>query len=246
MAFFNKNKALEEQEEGKPKEGKAKEAHQGNNPYINGRDEWAERYGSYIKRTHNWQIVTVISLIITVLSITGNVIQAGQIKIIPYIIEVDKLGRASVVSRADTMGVAPQRLVQSVIGTCISDWRTVTADVELQKKMITRLSFFFAGTAKGILKEWFSISNPYDIAKSGKLIHVELKSLPLPITANSYRIEWLEITRNHSGVIVDTQRYEATITIQTSTPKSEAVLIHNPGGIYITNIAVSKILNQIS
>ena len=32
-------------------------------------------------------------LIITGISITGNVIQANQVKTIPYIIEVDKLGK---------------------------------------------------------------------------------------------------------------------------------------------------------
>ncbi len=233
MGFFNKDTPSEKKTEGK-------------NPYLNGADEWFERYGSYIKHAHNWQIIAVVSLLITLVSTAGNVIQATQIKVIPYIVEVDKLGRTSVVSRADSMSVAPQRLVQSVIGTSITDWRTVTADVQLQKNMITRLSFFFAGTAKGILKEWFSKNNPYDVAKSGKLIHVELKSLPLPIGGNTYRIEWLETTRNHSGAEIKSQRYEATVTIQTSIPKSEAVLIHNPGGIYITDIAVSEILNQIN
>ena len=46
-------------------------------------------------------------------------------------------------------------LIQAEIAACISNWRTVTADVELQQKMIERLSFFMAGSAKGVLREWY-------------------------------------------------------------------------------------------
>lgn len=127
----------------------------GENPYLNGRREWLERYGSYISRASNWRMVAFISLMIATLSIFCNVIQANQVKTIPYIIEVDKLGKSSVVNRADRASSAPLRLIQADIASCITDWRTVTADVELQKQMISRLSYYFAGAAKGILKEWY-------------------------------------------------------------------------------------------
>ena len=35
--------------------------------------------------------------------------------------------------------------------------------------------------------------------------------------------------------------YEATVTIQITPPTSEAVLIHNPGGVYITQLSASRI-----
>ncbi len=223
---------------------KAKSDKPQESPYLNGRAEWLERYGTYVKRTRNWQLIAFFSLIITALSITMNIVQTSQQKVVPYIVEVDKLGRFSVVARADQASTAPERLVQSVIGSVISDWRTVTADVELQRKMINRLSYFFAGSATGVLKEWYSKNNPYNVAKAGKLVHVEIKSLPLPISQNSYRIEWVETVISHSGVALDSQRFEATVTIQVTPPMNEATLIHNPGGIYITHIAASKVLMQ--
>ena len=73
----------------------------GGNPYLNGREEWLERYGSYISRAAQWRMVAFICLLLTAVSITGNVIQASQVKTVPYIIEVDKLGKSSVVARAD-------------------------------------------------------------------------------------------------------------------------------------------------
>lgn len=44
--------------------------------------------------------------------------------------------------------------------------------------MIERLSFFMAGSAKGVLRQWYEANNPYEIAKTGKLVHVEIKGLP--------------------------------------------------------------------
>ncbi len=214
----------------------------GENPYLNGREEWLERYGSYISRAAQWRMVAFFCLILTGISVTGNVMQANQVKTVPYIIEVDKLGKSSVVARADRASATPQRLIQAEIAACISNWRTVTADVELQQKMIERLSFFMAGSAKGVLREWYEANNPYEIAKSGKLVHVEIKGLPLPVSSDSYRVEWVETVRSHAGVLFDSHAYEATVTIQINPPTVDAVLLRNPGGVYITSLSAGKVV----
>lgn len=214
----------------------------GGSPYLNGREEWLERYGSYISRAAQWRMAAFLCLIIAAVSITGNVIQASQVKTVPYIIEVDKLGKAAVVARADTASATPKRLIQAEIAKCVSDWRTVTADVELQQKMIERLSFFMAGSAKGVLRQWYEANNPYEIAKSGKLVHVEIKGLPLPVSSDSYRVEWVETVRSHAGVMLDSHAYEATVTIQINPPTADAVLLRNPGGVYITALSAGKVV----
>ena len=214
----------------------------GGSPYLDGREEWLERYGSYINRAAQWRMVAFLCLLITGVSITGNVIQASQTKTIPYLIEVDALGKAAVMARADVASKTPQRLIQAEIAKCVSDWRTVTADVELQQKMIERLSFFMAGSAKGVLRQWYEANNPYEIAKSGKLVHVEIKGLPLPVSTDSYRVEWVETVRSHAGVMLDSHNYEATVTIQINPPTVDAVLLRNPGGVYITALSAGKVV----
>ncbi|CAI3228548.1 type IV secretion system protein [Desulfovibrio desulfuricans] len=214
----------------------------GGSPYLNGREEWLERYGSYISRAAQWRMTAFLCLMIATVSITGNVIQASQVKTVPYIIEVDALGKAAVVARADRASATPKRLIQAEIAKCVSDWRTVTADVELQQKMIERLSFFMAGSAKGVLRQWYEANNPYEIAKSGKLVHVEIKGLPLPVSSDSYRVEWVETVRSHAGVMLDSHTYEATVTIQINPPTADAVLLRNPGGVYITALSAGKVV----
>ncbi len=234
MAFF------------KDKTEKPASESKGNNPYLDGREEWLERYGSYISRAAQWRMVAFFCLIITGISITGNVIQMRQVKTVPYIIEVDSLGKSSVVARADAASTTPKRLIQAEIAACISDWRTVTADVELQQKMIERLSFFIAGSAKGVLRQWYDTNNPYEIAKTGKLVHVEIKGLPLPVSSDSYRVEWVETVRSHAGVMLDTHTYEATVTVQINPPTVDAVLLRNPGGVYITALSAGKVVGALA
>ncbi len=239
MGFFKKKAKIEETvpEKSEKKSGTTT----GNNPYLNARQEWLERYGSYIQRAANWRAIAFVAMFATILSLAGNVIQATQVKTIPYIVEVDRLGRPAVGTRADKAKAPPLRLVQAAIAQCITDWRTVTADVELQKQMLGRASYYFSGAAKGILKEWYSHNSPYQIAKSGKLIHVEIKSLPLQISNDTYRIEWVETVRTHTGVTLETTSYEASVTVMIVPPTTEEVLLHNPGGVNIIEISANKI-----
>ncbi|CAK7032744.1 MAG: hypothetical protein DESF_01377 [Desulfovibrio sp.] len=44
------------------------------NPYLNGREEWLERYGSYISRAAQWRMAAFLCLLLTAISISGNVI----------------------------------------------------------------------------------------------------------------------------------------------------------------------------
>lgn len=217
---------------------------QTDNPYLNAKEEWLERYGSYISHAAQWRAVAFVGLGLLALSLSGNVMQARQVKIVPYIVEVDKLGKVSNVARADQSVTTPRNLIQSEIADAIVNWRTVTADTELQKQMIKRLSHIITGSAKGVLKQWFEENSPYEIAKSGKLVHVEIKGLPLPVSDTSYRVEWIETIRSHAGALLDQRSYEATATIQLQPPASDADIMTNPGGVYISALAASRIITK--
>lgn len=211
------------------------------NPYLAGRQEWLEQNGNIVVSRNNWKLLALLLAFIAVISVSGNVYQGVQVKIVPYVVEVDSLGRASAVAPIDeTKRVSLKHVVPSVLSMIINDWRTVTADIELQKRMIKRLSYFTTGAAKGYFGEWYKQNNPYERGKD-KLVTVELKSLPLPITENSYKAEWTETTRNHAGEVMETVRYEATITTQFTNPKNEQMILHNPTGIFITSINATKL-----
>ncbi|MFA9394092.1 MAG: VirB8/TrbF family protein [Halodesulfovibrio sp.] len=211
--------------------------------YLRGREEWLERYGSYIKQRRNWQIATFLTLCIAILSISANVIQATQYKVVPYVIEVDQLGKAVGVQRATEATAIPKRVIQAEIANCIINWRTVTADLSLQERMIRKLSAFVTGSAKGTIRGWYQVNSPY-VRGRDILVDVKLKGIPLPVSKESWRVEWEETIRNHAGVALESSLYEATVSIRIIPATTETTIMQNPAGMHITALSWGKILGS--
>ncbi|WP_031480020.1 type IV secretion system protein [Maridesulfovibrio frigidus] len=213
------------------------------NPYLDARTEWLERYGSYIESRNQWRIASLIALLIAVLSISINIIQITQNKVIPYVVEVDKLGHSVAVKRADSTVNVSDRIIQAEIANLIVNWRSVTADLGLQKKMVTKMSSFVTGAARGATRSWYEANNPYERGQK-VLVEVDIKGIPLPVSSESWRIEWLETIRNHSGVAMSSTKYEATLKVRISSPTTDSQIIRNPAGVYITELSWAKLLEQ--
>lgn len=211
------------------------------NPYVNARQEWLERYGCYIAARDRWRFIAVCCLFITALAVAGNVIQSLQFKVVPYMVEVDKLGEVRAARRADVMGLVPDRVIQAALARYVISWRTVTPDRGLQRRMISEVSAFSTATATGVLREWYAGNNPYERARE-RMVEVEIKSLPLPVGDSSWRIEWLEITRNHSGVTIDRAKFEATMIVSTIPPSTDQQIVMNPTGTHVTSLSFGKLL----
>ena len=221
----------------KPPEGAS-----GGNPYLNAREEWMERYGNYISRATQWRRAAFLALVIAVLSLAGNVVHMTQTKIVLYFVVVDELGKTVAEKIQGHGGGTPEKVVQAAVAQAIVDWRTVTVDTELQKRMINNLTMHTAGATRGMLKQWYEKNSPYDVAKAGRLVHVEVKGIPLPVTKGSYRVEWNEIVRNLQGIELGREHYEAIATVEILPPLKEEILLANPGGVYITNLSTAKVI----
>jgi type IV secretion system protein VirB5 len=216
------------------------------NPYLQARAEFYDSVGYPVKDAAQWRLAAFISFVLLALSLTGNVIQASREKVVPYVVAVDRLGAALAVKRADVASPTPVTVIQAELANLVTNWRTVTADLDLQARMVDRLSGFTRGAAKGALTEWFEKNNPVGRARSGRLVSVNIKSVPLPVSQNSWRIEWQETIRNHVGVTVESTQYEATMTVQIQPPKTDAEILRNPGGVYITELSFGTVLAKNS
>jgi type IV secretory pathway TrbF-like protein len=104
-----------------------------------------------------------------------------SIQIHPYVVQVNKLGEAIAVSRADIAAVADQRVVHASIAAFINDLRMVTPDIALQRRAIFRayamLSNNDPATAKA--NEWFNsseASSPFKRAET-QTVNVEIISV---------------------------------------------------------------------
>jgi type IV secretory pathway TrbF-like protein len=204
-------------------------------PYLNARREWNERYGSYIARARNWRLAALGSIAVSVILAFGVVWLGSQSKVVPYVVEVDKLGQAVAVQRADRAAPADQRIVKAQLASWIADVRTVTADPIAQKAALTRVYAFVDSSGATILNDYYRDNSPFDAAQQSR-VAVSVDAV-LPISDTSYQVQWTESARDVQGQLLKTTHWQASIELAFAPPTEESELLRNPLGIYVHSIS---------
>src|SRR5260221_11760619 len=65
------------------------------NPYLNARKEWDERYGSLIKRAQHWRGAAVLALLVALSEAVVILGAATRPKTVPYVVASSLLGRGA-------------------------------------------------------------------------------------------------------------------------------------------------------
>jgi len=213
-----------------------------NDPYLDARREWNERYGSYISRAKNWRLMAFGVLGVCLVQTVGLVVMATQNKLVPYVVQVDKLGSAVPVARADQMGKTDERVVKALLARFISDARGVVSDGIAQRQMIDRTYAMLSnGTrALSIVNEFYKGDPPYSRAATSG-VTTEISSV-IPVTEKTWQVEWEETTRSTSGAIINKLRWKANLTLAFNPPTNERQIRVNPIGLFITDLSWSQVL----
>ncbi len=212
------------------------------NPYLSGRREWNERYGSYIARAANWQKVAMATSTIAALAVVGLGISASQSKFVPYVVEVDSLGRMAAVSPASTATRSDSRIIRAQLADFIANAKTVTADAQVQRGLVNKVYAHLpqSGSATQYLNDFFQNTSPFERAKT-ELVTVTPKSV-LPLSDDSWQVEWSEEKRGMNGELANRENWKATITITVAPPSTEAEIFANPAGVYVKALSWQKML----
>ncbi|WP_137935840.1 VirB8/TrbF family protein [Chitinivorax sp. B] len=210
------------------------------NPYVEARREWNERYGDYVQQAHHWRSMAIISGLIALTSVVGVVYIGAQNKIVPYVVEVDKLGQAAAVARADQPVTVDPRVTKAYLARFVADWRTVTIDRMAQKGAIDRVySMLPSGSvALNKLNDHFKAHNPFTVA-ANQTVAVAVTNI-LPISDQTWQVEWQEVTRDLRGELQSNVRMKVSIIVGITPPTDERMILINPLGVYITDLNWSQ------
>jgi type IV secretory pathway TrbF-like protein len=212
------------------------------NPYLNARREWNERYGDYIVRERAWRSIALFSLAIAAIAAGGLVWVAGQTKIVPYVVEVNRLGDAVAVRPADHAARPDDRIIRAQLARWIEEVRSVYLDAAAEHNAIRDAYAMINqhGMAYGFLNDAMRTpeNNPFERA-STQSVAVDVQSV-LPLSADTWRVEWLETTRDRGGHELNHALWAATITITVHAPTDEMSIRANPTGIYVNSLNWSK------
>ena len=205
------------------------------NPYIAARQEWNERYGSYVRAATAWRIVGVTGMAMAVIGFSYALYQSSQVKLVPNIVEVDRLGTAVSAGFPEQIEYADARVVRSILGAFVSSFRSVTPDAVVQKQYIDRTYAFLrtSDPATEKINAWFRGNSPFNRART-ITVSVEVNSI-VPLSNQSYQVDWTEYERDRQGKELAVRRFRGIATVTLTPPQDEAVIRLNPIGLYLAD-----------
>lgn len=203
------------------------------NPYLAARQEWNERYGSYVRAATAWRIVGITGMLMAVIGFAYGLFQSTQVKLVPYIVEVDRLGTAASAGVPQQIEYADPRVVRATLGSFVSNFRSVSPDAIVQKQYIDRTYALLRTSDPGTEKinAWFRSNSPFEKAKTAT-IAIEVNNI-VALSPQSWQIDWTELERDRKGKETAVRRFRGIATVTLSAPQDESVIRLNPIGLYL-------------
>ena len=210
-------------------------------PYQRASQVWDDRIGSARVQAKNWRLMAFGSLALSAGLSAALVWQSTSGSIVPWVVQVDKLGQAQAVAAAvaDYRPTDPQ--IAFHLARFIEQVRSIPADAIIVRQNWLRAYDFTTQAGALALNDYARANDPF--TKVGKQqVAVEVSSV-IRASPDSFRVAWIE-RRYQDGSLASTERWSAILTIALQTPRDAEKLRANPLGIYVNAINWSKELGQ--
>ncbi len=203
------------------------------NPYLSARLEWNERYGSFVREARVWRAVALLSLCLATTGFGYALFLSQTTRLVPYIVEIDRLGSPVAAGVPEQIEYADQRVVRAILGNFIASFRSVTPDAVVQKQYIDRTYALLRASDPSTEKinAWFRSNSPFEAAKR-VTVSVEVSSI-VALSERTYQIDWSEFERDRRGRETASRRFRAIASVTLTEPQDEAVIRLNPIGLYV-------------
>ncbi len=206
-------------------------------PYQRAGQAWDERIGSARIQARNWRLIAFGNLALAAGLAGALVWQSARGTVVPWVVQVDKLGQAQAVApaAADYHPTDPQ--IAWHLARFIEEVRGVPADPVVLRQNWLDAYNYAADKGALALNDYARTSDPF--AKLGKTqVSVEVSSV-IRASDDSFRIAWTE--RHYTdGALAATERWSAIVTLSVQTPTDAERLKKNPLGLYIHALNWSK------
>ena len=210
-------------------------------PYQRAAQAWDDRIGSARVQAKNWRLAFFGTLALSGGLAVGLVWQGARGTIVPWVVEVNKLGEAQAVSPA-TAGYRPtDPQVAFHLARLIEEVRGIAADPIVVRENWLRAYDFTTDKGALALNDYARTNDPF--AQIGKLqVAVDVSSV-IRASPDSFRVAWTE-RHYQDGSLAGTERWSAILTIVVQPPRTPDALRKNPLGLFVNAINWSKELGQ--
>ncbi|MFO1103671.1 MAG: conjugal transfer protein TrbF [Methylocystis sp.] len=210
-------------------------------PYQKAAQVWDERIGSARAQAHNWRLIAFGNLFLAGGLAAALVWQGARGSIVPWVVQVDKLGEAQAIAPAvaDYKPTDPQ--IAWHLARFIENVRSIPSDPIIVRQNWLKAYDFATDKGALALNDYARANDPF--AKIGQLqIAVDVSSV-IRASADSFRIAWTE-RHYENATLASTERWTAILTIINQPPRDAERLRKNPLGLFIHAVNWSKELGQ--
>ena len=206
-------------------------------PYLAARTRFEGLFRDVAREKHAWKIAALAELLIVLVLVVAYVQLASSARVVPYVVEVDRAGRAVAVGPAEPMAPTDSRVIVRDLTLFIRNVRSVSTDGAAQLRMIQDAYAYMDRAAAGFLNDYFADPDN-DPRLLGRRLTREVEVsgvLPIP-NSESWKLQWIERERSRSGGTARTTTWEAYVTVKFAPPDDPEHIQANPLGLYVTGI----------
>lgn len=199
-------------------------------PYQKAAQVWDERIGSARVQARNWRFMAFGCLALAIGLSGGVVWQAGRSTITPYVVEIDTLGQARAVGPAIAAYEPTDAQIAYHLARFIENVRSLSIDPIVVRQNWLRAYDYATDRAANTLNDYARENDPFSRVGQ-RTVTVEVTSI-VRSSDDSFELRWREQSFEN-GVLADTTRYTAVLSIVLQRPRNEEALRKNPLGIYV-------------
>ena len=206
-------------------------------PYQRAAQLWDDRIGSARVQARSWRLACFAALGLAAFLAAGLVWQGVRGQIVPWVVEVDRLGepRAVAPAAADFEPSDPQ--IAFHLARFIEQLRSLPADPVVVRQNWLRAYDFVTDKGALALNDYARSDDPF--ARIGReQVGVDVTSV-IRASPTSFRVAWTE-RRYRDGSLAETSRWSAILTVVVQPPRDAEALRRNPLGIFVHSLNWSK------
>ncbi|OYY77089.1 MAG: conjugal transfer protein TrbF [Sphingomonas sp. 28-62-20] len=206
-------------------------------PYQRAAQAWDDRIGSARVQARNWRLIAFGNLILSAGLGAGLIWQSASGTIVPWVVQVDKLGQAQAVAPADAAYRPTDPQIAWHLARFVEEVRSIPADPIVLRQNWLKAYDFTTDKGAAALNDYARVNDPF-VRVGKEQVAVDVSSV-IRASNDSFRIAWVE-RRYVDGALATTERWSAIVTLVIQTPHDAERLKKNPLGIYVHALNWSK------
>jgi type IV secretion system protein TrbF len=206
-------------------------------PYQKAQQVWDDRMGSARVQASNWRLAALAATMLsTVLGLTLSALM-GRSSVVPYIVEVDRLGEVRAVGPAFETYQPSDAQIAHFLARFIENVRSLSIDPVIVRMNWLRAYDFVTDRGAQALNEYARETDPF--TKIGtKTATADVISV-VRASGDSFEIRWMESTFEN-GAVSKTERFTGVVTVILKPPTNAETLRKNPLGLYVHSLNWSR------